>query len=115
MRSPLTAVRRRTEMAEKRKPLYLGRSTYRRRRLIDAQRLLPFLMFVLTLLPLLWGGGETGEPVGQGTRAVIHIFAVWGLVIVASAVLSSLIGDQEPSSRRPDHTPLDNSTVRGEE
>ncbi len=71
-------------MAERRGPLYLARASYRRRRLIDALRLLPFLMFGLWLLPLLWGGEGTGRPVGAGSRAFLHVFLIWALGVIAS-------------------------------
>lgn len=75
-------------MAERRMPLYLARASYRRRRLIDALRLLPFLMFGLWLLPLLWGGEGTNRPLGAGSRAFIHVFVVWALGLIASAWLA---------------------------
>ena len=71
-----------------RRALYLARASYRRRRLIDAARLLPLLMLALWLLPLLWGGGDSGRPVGEGARAVIYVFAIWGVGILASVALS---------------------------
>ena len=75
-------------MAERRMPLYLARASYRRRRLIDALRLLPFLMFGLWLLPLLWGGEGTNRPLGAGSRAFVHVFVVWALGLIACAWLA---------------------------
>jgi hypothetical protein len=69
-------------------PLYLARASYRRRRLIDALRLLPFLMFGLWLLPLLWGGEGTNRPLGAGSRAFVHVFVVWALGLIACAWLA---------------------------
>lgn len=68
-----------------RSPLYLARASYRRRRLIDGQRLLPVVMFLLFLLPLVWGGIGTGRPVGAGAQSFVHIFVVWivGIAIAA--------------------------------
>lgn len=74
--------------AEGRAPLYLARASYRRRLLIDALRLLPFLMFGLWLLPLLWGGEGTDRPVGAGSRAFLHVFVVWALGLWATIWLS---------------------------
>lgn len=74
--------------AERRTPLYLARASYRQRRWIDAHRLLPVLLFFLYLLPLLWGGDDTGEPVGRGVRSVVYLFAIWGLAIVGSVVFA---------------------------
>lgn len=75
-------------MADGPTPLYLARRSYRRRRLIDALQLLPFLLFALWVLPLLWGGGDTGRPIGEGSRAFVHVFLVWGLGILGVVFLS---------------------------
>lgn len=84
-------------MAERRGPLYLARASYRRRRLIDALRLLPFLMFGLWLLPLLWGGEGTDRPVGAGSRAFLHVFVVWALGLIAAAWLARHLARGEAS------------------
>lgn len=75
-------------MADRRAPLYLARASYRRRRLIDALRLVPFLLFALWLLPLLWGGDGTAQPVGAGTRAFLHVFLVWLMGVALTAWLA---------------------------
>ncbi len=87
-------------MAERRGPLYLARASYRRRRLIDALRLLPFLMFGLWLLPLLWGGEGTDQPVGAGARAFLHVFVVWALGLVAAALLTRRLSQGEAAAER---------------
>ncbi|PTQ68870.1 hypothetical protein [Celeribacter persicus] len=87
-------------MAERRGPLYLARASYRRRRLIDALRLLPFLMFGLWLLPLLWGGEGTDRPVGAGARAFLHVFVVWALGIAAAALLTRRLARAETAPER---------------
>ncbi len=43
-----------------RAPLVLARKVYRRRRLRDAARILPFLGLFLMLLPALWAPGRGG-------------------------------------------------------
>lgn len=75
-------------MAKKPTPLYLARASYRQRRLVDAQRLLPVALLALFLLPLLWGGGQTGAPVGEGVSAMIYVFVVWGLGVGATFAFS---------------------------
>ncbi|WP_417249022.1 hypothetical protein [Celeribacter sp.] len=82
-------------MPESRVPLYLAREGYRLRRLIDAQRFLPAVIFVLFVLPLLWGGTETGRPVGDGLRATIHVFVVWAIGIVIMVGLSIALRRKE--------------------
>ncbi len=66
-------------MARGSEPLFLARESYRRRRLGDAARLVPVLGFVLLLLPGLFT---------TTTEALIYIFSVWAILIVAVAFLS---------------------------
>nr|WP_319251895.1 hypothetical protein [uncultured Celeribacter sp.] len=94
-------------MADRRGPLYLPPASYRRRRLIDALRLLPFLMFFLWLLPLLWGGDSIDSPRGGGSAAFVHIFVVWALgIALAFAVARKLqrgeAGAQSESKPAPE-------------
>lgn len=72
-------------MAERGEPLFLARDSYRQRRLGDAARLLPVLGVVLLLLP----GFITVT-----VDALIYIFSVWALLIVAIGLMS------RPLSRR---------------
>jgi hypothetical protein len=62
-------------------PLFLARRTYRRRRLMDALRLLPWLGAFLFGLPLLWG-----DP--TAAQGLLYLFAVWALLIVLSFALA---------------------------
>ncbi|SEK86775.1 hypothetical protein [Pacificibacter marinus] len=80
-------------MAESgRSPLYLARSSYRRRRLIDAQRLLPIFLFLLYLLPLLWGGSSQDDPIGGGVRGYVHVFSVWlGAIVISGLIARALM------------------------
>jgi hypothetical protein len=68
-------------MRRPKRPLFLARAPYRRRRLRDAARLLPVLGLFLLLLPLLWA-----PEARMSLRAtdVIYFFAVW-LVLIALA------------------------------
>ncbi|MFV0358860.1 hypothetical protein [Tropicimonas sp.] len=62
--------------------LFLGREIYRRRRIMDAARLLPVFGTVLFLMPILWA-------VERGTAAgVVYLFSVWLGLILAAAFLS---------------------------
>ena len=80
-----------------RRPVFLGRIPYRRRRLRDAARLLPVFGLFLLVLPLLW------LPPGPALRPLsddlVYLFAVWvGLILVAAAFapgLSHHAGDGE--------------------
>ena len=65
-----------------RRPLFLARHGYRRRRIMDAARVLPILGGFLFFLPLLWRGEG-------GTRSgVVFLFAIWAGLIVAAFILS---------------------------
>ena len=73
--------------AGERGPLFLQPAPYRRRRIMDAARLLPALGAALLLLPMLWGPDH-------GTRAgAIYIFAVWLAVIGATAFLARRLAE----------------------
>ncbi len=85
-----------------REPIFLGRETYRRRRLIDALRLLPVVGFIFFLSPLL---GASAGP--RSTAAgMAFLFAGWLLLIVVSAglvrVLSRAPGGVAADPLEPD-------------
>ena len=64
-------------------PLFLARRSYRRRRMMDAVRMLPVLGMVLFMLPSLWLPGETPRP--DTGRGGLYIFAVWAGLVVGLA------------------------------
>lgn len=71
-------------MAPPRAPVFLERQSYRRRRLIDAARVLPVAGLVALLLPVLWSGdGQTST-----AAEAVYMFAVWLVLIVAAGLLS---------------------------
>lgn len=91
----------------RRSPLYLARASYRRRRLIDAQRLLPIFLFLLYLLPLLWGGSGADDPVGGGVRAYVHVFTIWiGAIVAAGLIARALMRDETHSTDDGSGPPL---------
>ena len=64
--------------------VFLERRSYRRRRLIDGLKLLPFLGAWLFLLPVFWP--DTGRV--QSMSGALHfIFGVWFALIAVCAVL----------------------------
>jgi len=63
-------------------PLFLPRDSYRRRRLMDAARLLPAFGAALVLLPVLW---TSDHPNAHGA---VYLFACWAGLIAATAALS---------------------------
>lgn len=62
---------------------FLERSVYRRRRLIDAIKLLPVLGACLFLLPALILGGEAGST----ALRLVYFFFMWIVLIMLCAVL----------------------------
>lgn len=83
-------------MSDRTKPLFLARRSYRRRRLIDACRLVPLFGAVIMLIPLLWT-----EP-GSGSLAVrgLFLFAAWGVLVIISAGLARLLAITPEGSGR---------------
>ena len=74
-----------------RPPLFLPRPEYRRRRLVDAARLLPVLGMFLLLVPLLWGSQENGERDLAGNG--IYLFVAWALLVGLAAWLAPSLAD----------------------
>lgn len=65
--------------------MFLERRTYRRRRLMDAARLMPIVGAVLFAVPLLWPeGGEAGAT--TMSEAITYIFGLWAVLIGASVL-----------------------------
>ncbi|MBV7378053.1 hypothetical protein [Maritimibacter dapengensis] len=62
---------------------FLARATYRRRRLIDALRVMPAIGALLFLLPILGAGTMERSTAWTG----IYLFAGWFLLIVATNVI----------------------------
>ncbi|KIC43826.1 hypothetical protein RA28_19560 [Ruegeria sp. ANG-S4] len=70
---------------ERRRPsLFLERQSYRRRRLMDAARLLPLLGAAMIALPLLWPDESGGAGAVPMSAAIVYIFACWGILILIS-------------------------------
>ncbi len=71
----------------KQAPAFLERHTYRKRRIMDAARLLPILGVFLLCMPLLWPVDAENAP--STSRAIIYVFGVWLLLIGAALGLAS--------------------------
>ena len=72
-------------MRRPKRPLFLARAPYRRRRLRDAARLLPVLGVFLLLLPLLWSP-EAQMALNSGD--VVYFFSVWLVLIGLAAAFA---------------------------
>ena len=77
-------------------PLFVERRAYRRRRLIDAARLLPILGVTLMCLPLLWTGSP--DTPTSTTYAMIYFFCLWLALVVGAAVLSRHLRSETESA-----------------
>lgn len=84
-------------MKDRAKPLFLARQSYRRRRMIDASRLVPLFGGAVMLLPLLWTGAEHGSLAVRG----LLLFAAWGVLVAASAFLARLLTEAPDSTATP--------------
>ncbi len=72
-------------MSAQRPSIFLERETYRRRRIMDAARLLPILGLALFAIPLLWPTPDEAAAAGEAipmSAAVLYIFGVWASLIV---------------------------------
>jgi hypothetical protein len=76
-------------MSKRPAPLFLARQTYRRRRMMDAARLLPLVGIFAFLLPILWQPMTTPEP--DTAFGMAYLFGAWALLIVAARVMAGLI------------------------
>ena len=75
-----------------REPIFLARDTYRRRRLIDALRLLPVIGLLLFLAPLVGGAGYLRSTAFGG----MFLFAAWFGLIFATWALGRLLARRVP-------------------
>lgn len=91
--------------------VFLERRSYRRRRMMDAIRLLPGVGVMLWMLPLFWSGmSDSVEPVRTST-AITYVFGVWVLLILFGLGLWSMLtgtieigGSEEDEPRGPTET-----------
>ncbi|WP_185968449.1 hypothetical protein [Paracoccus sp. M683] len=75
-------------------PLFLERSSYRRRRLSDVARILPVLALVLILLPVWWV-----PAVVSLTGGALWLFGLWAGLIALTAGLFAAMGTADPSAQ----------------
>ena len=74
-------------------PVFLERQSYRRRRLMDAARMLPLFGVLIFAVPLLWPNPDATEITAEGVRtvqmsdAILYIFASWAVLICLSVLL----------------------------
>ncbi len=82
-------------------PVFLQRASYRRRRLRDAARLVPFLGVILWAMPLAWHTEQGAAQVGA--NGLVYMFGVWVVLILLTAALTrSGRGDDTPAYIDPE-------------
>lgn len=77
------------------RPIFLERTAYRRRRLGDAAKLWPVVTLCALLLPV-WLAPDALS----GAGGMIWVFALWLLVVIASALLHRRLA-RKPKSAEP--------------
>lgn len=86
-------------MSRKPPSLFVERETYRKRRMIDAARVLPIVGVALLLLPVLW---RSPEGLGLPTTYLMgYIFGIWLILTVGAAGLSSYIASMPEADEDP--------------
>ena len=73
-------------MKRPRRPMFLARLPYRRRRLRDAARLLPVFGIFLFILPVLWSPASSGQRLLSGD--VVYFFITWAILILIAAAFA---------------------------
>ena len=97
-------------MARDPRPVFLERRNYRRRRMMDALRLVAILGALLWLIPIIWPTGRDGvtEPMPM-SAALYYVFGVWLLLIGLAAALASILrgprGSKNDAGTSAEHDP----------
>ena len=75
-------------------PVFLERQSYRRRRVMDGARVLPFLGALLWLVPLLWQ--EDPEQGVRSSAVIVYLFGVWLLLVLLAGFIAWALGRPAP-------------------
>ncbi len=79
---------------------FVERRSYRRRRMVDAARLLPVAGAALICLPLLWGSANSDT--AQTTHVMLYLFLVWAGLAALSALISVFLGPPDDNETEAD-------------
>lgn len=86
--------------------LFLERRSYRRRRMMDAVRILPLLCALLWLVvPLMWPNDAGANAQTTLSSAIWYLFSVWLLAITATFALWRRIRRSDGADVASDGTP----------
>lgn len=93
-------------MVRRAQPLFVERSSYRQRRVIDALRLVAIFGAVLWMVPLVWPSAEdTPDHAISMSGALFYVFGVWVLLIALAALLHFRLRRVPVQSDDPDDAP----------
>ncbi len=81
-------------------PLFLARRSYRRRRMMDAAKMLPVLGAVLVMIPALWLPATTPEP--DTAHGMVYLFGVWFFLVLAAFGLSRGLAPALEAEEKPE-------------
>ena len=87
-------------MRPRRAPPFLARRAYRRRRMADAARLLPFVGAFLVMVPVLRRPAESPE--ADTAAGAVYLFSVWAGLILLSFLLSRWLPEGDEAGRDGD-------------
>jgi len=88
-----------------REPVLLERESYRRRRVRDAARFLPFLGVVLVFFPALWTPEAAAEEAAGTAQLAFYVFSVWFALIAMAVILSRQLMRTSPPETGADGGP----------
>ncbi|MEP1767702.1 MAG: hypothetical protein ABJJ53_13815 [Sulfitobacter sp.] len=98
-------------MAEVR--LFLERNSYRRRRMMDAVRMLPLLCALLWLVvPMMWPNHAQGDAQTSLSTAIRYLFVSWALAAAAAFALWRRIRSHDDTTGAPPEASPDAVTRR---
>lgn len=87
-------------------PLFLERRSYRRRRIMDAVRMLPLLCTLLwVVVPTMWPNTPAQGTQTSLSAAIWYLFVVWLLAITASFALWRRVRREDHAGDVPDAAP----------
>lgn len=93
-------------MARRDQPLFVERSGYRQRRVIDSLRLVAIFGTVLWMVPMIWPSAEDAPDKAISTSgALLYVFGVWVLLIALAALLHFRLRRAPIQSDDPDGVP----------
>jgi len=77
-------------------PVFLGRASYRQRRMRDAARVLPVFGVILWTIPVLWAENERAPT--SNADAMFYIFGAWVALIALSALITRALRETPEDS-----------------